>query len=188
MRRDVRISGIKGRESLSNKDRKEFSRIISDAVLQSEEYKRAKVIMLYKAVKGEVNLEHLEKRAAEDGKKLAFPLCISRNEMIALSPHSDESWVRGSYGIMEPAADKSDIVEPDKIDLVLCPCTAFDEECGRMGMGGGYYDRYLPLCRSACVAAVAFDIQKAEKIPVEKWDVMMEKIFTEKKIYTKVIL
>lgn len=42
--------------------------------------------------------------------------------------------------------EKSELVLPEKIDLVICPCTVFDEEGSRMGMGAGYYDRFLPLC------------------------------------------
>ena len=52
-------------------------------------------------------------------------------------------------------------------------------------MGAGYYDRYLPKCTKACVAAVAFEEQKAVRIPVAPWDYPMEYIFTEQTTYTK---
>ena len=62
--------------------------------------------------------------------------------MAALAPKGEDAWREGSYGIMEPVMEKSQMVQPEDIDLILCPCTAFDEDCNRMGMGGGYYDRY----------------------------------------------
>ena len=68
--------------------------------------------------------------------------------------------------------------------LVICPCTAFDKTCSRVGMGGGYYDRFLPKCINAAVIAVAFECQKAENIPVQDTDIRMDAVFTEKTVYT----
>lgn len=81
--------------------------------------------MLYKAVKGEVKLDVLEERAAADGKKLAYPLCVGRGKMIALSPASDESWISGTYGITEPAAEKPESVRPEDIDMIIWPLHGF---------------------------------------------------------------
>ena len=183
-KRGSRMRGITARDSLTAEVREELSERISRAIMASEEYKRAKVIMLYKAVKGEVKLDVLEERAAADGKKLAYPLCVGRGKMIALSPASDESWISGTYGITEPAAEKSESVRPEDIDMIICPCTAFDEQGRRAGMGGGYYDRFLTSCSGACIAAAAFEVQKADEVPAAELDVVMDKIFTEKKIYS----
>ena len=74
-------------------------------------------------------------------------------------------------------------LKPEDIDLVICPCTSFDEELGRMGMGAGYYDRYLEKCSGAHIVAVAFECQKADSVMRQEWDKPMEKVFTEEKIY-----
>ena len=66
---------------------------------------------------------------------------------------------------------------------MICPCTVFDEACGRMGMGAGYYDRYLPKCAGAVIAAAAFEVQKAARAPMEPWDRAMELVFTESCVY-----
>ena len=55
----------------------------------------------------------------------------------------------------------------------------------RLGMGGGYYDRYLPKCRKADVMLVAFECQRAEKIPAEDWDVPVPCIVTEERVLRK---
>lgn len=67
--------------------------------------------------------------------------------------------------------------------MVICPCTVFDEYGNRMGMGAGVYDRYLPKCKNACVAAVAFECQKAEVLHAEEWDKTMNLIFSEAAVY-----
>jgi 5-formyltetrahydrofolate cyclo-ligase len=46
-------------------------------------------------------------------------------------------------------------------------------------MGGGYYDRFLPLCVHAHILAVAFEAQRAECVPAEAWDVPMRRVITE---------
>lgn len=186
MKKEVRSRGIQARNDIDARTRRELSTEIAKNICRSEEYKRAEVIMLYKAIGGEVSLEALEEQAAKDGKKLAYPLCVSKTQMVTLCPRSEKAWEKGSYGIMEPREEESDYVPPENISLIICPCTAFDRECRRMGMGGGYYDRFLPLCRNACIAAAAFEVQKTGKVPADKYDVPMQKIFTEKKIYTRV--
>ena len=54
-----------------------------------------------------------------------------------------------------------------------------------MGMGAGFYDRYLAKCVNAHIAAVAFEVQKADCIPMEPWDKPMEMVFTEAGTYYK---
>ncbi len=184
-RNTVRKSGILGRDSLSERDRTEFSSVIAEKIAASDEFKRAGTILIYKGVKGEVHLEKLERIAEAEGKKTAFPLCISKSEMIALVPCGTDCWKKGACGIMEPIREASAEISPEEIDLVICPCTAFDDSCNRMGMGGGYYDRYLPWCTNADIAAAAFEGQKVTQVPVESHDRPMDKVFTEKQVYCR---
>ena len=139
--------------------------------------------MSYRAMKAEVDLRELDEHAKRLGKRVVYPRCMSATEMIALYPISDEDWQRSSFGILEPSLDTAIQVDPAEIDLVLCPCAAFDEAGNRLGMGGGYYDRYLPLCRNATVAAVAFELQKTRKIQPEPHDRRMDIVFTDSTTY-----
>ena len=84
---------------------------------------------------------------------------------------------------MEPDPSLSMQIAPEFLDLVICPCTAFDESCARSGMGGGYYDRFLPRCTNAAFIAVAFDCQKADHIICEDTDIYMDAVYTEKAVY-----
>lgn len=182
-RNQLRKSKIIAREQLTQEDRACFSRMISEQILASNIYRAAHTIMIYKSIKGEVCLEEIERAALFQEKILYYPLCVSKSEMIALSPQTQTAWKPGAFGILEPMPEYSVQIEPSEIDLILCPCTVFDESCGRMGMGGGYYDRFLEKCTKAYVAAVAFEVQKAAQVPMESWDRRMDMIFTEKKVY-----
>ena len=81
-------------------------------------------------------------------KTLAYPVCGEGFSLTAAVPRPD-GWEVGLYGIRTPILSRSEVLRPDQLDLVLVPCTAFDTACRRVGMGKGYYDRYLPRCTRA---------------------------------------
>ena len=71
----------------------------------------------------------------------------------------------------------------DQLDLVLVPCTAFDADCFRVGMGKGYYDRYLPRCKNAVKIGIAFEAQRVEHAAVDEHDQRLDAYVTERGIY-----
>ena len=196
-RQNLRKSRIAARDALSAEDRDRLSKSIVSRILASPVFRQAKTILIYKGIRGEVRLEALEEAVSagvaspsEEAvgadfaeKRLVYPLCISKTEMIALEPQGEDSWKDGYCGIREPVREKSVEIRPEEIDLVICPCTVFDEAGGRMGMGAGFYDRYLPRCTNAHIVAVAFEAQKADCVPMEPWDRPMDLVFTEKAVY-----
>ena len=182
-RRQLRREKIRARDALSPEEREALSRRLVANLIAVPEFQAAKTVLIYRATRGEVRLEALESAPESAGKRLAFPLCVSDTEMIALLPHGEAAWVSGYYGIMEPVPEKSDLIPPEDIDLVVCPCTVFDEECSRMGMGAGFYDRYLEKCVNAKILSVAFECQKAERVPTAPWDKPMGMTVTERAVY-----
>ena len=181
LRKSIRKDKIKARDSYTVEERAALSEKICKNILESSEYKSAKTIMIYKAVRGEASLSYLEANAFD--KTLVYPLCISTEEMIALKPHGEDSWQPGYKNIPEPVRELSDLIDPKDIDLVICPCSVFDENHNRMGMGAGFYDRFLPKCVNATIVAAAFEAQKYDDIPVDPWDKPMDAVFTELKTY-----
>ena len=186
IRESLRRAGINARNALSSEVRETLSQNISGRILSSPEYRNAGTIFIYKAVKGEVRLDALESAALLEGKRLVYPLCLRDGGMSALRPLGEGAWIRGRFGIPEPVPELSEPVAPADIDLVICPCAAFDFRGFRLGMGGGYYDRFLPKCRNARIAAAAFEVQQADSIPGEPWDVAMELVFTENSTFRTV--
>ncbi|MGN0981345.1 MAG: 5-formyltetrahydrofolate cyclo-ligase [Candidatus Limivicinus sp.] len=175
----LRREKILARESLNTEERRNYSAAIVQRLTQLPEYQAAETVMLYRAVKGEVSLQGLS------GKRFVWPLCIGEGEMIALLPADESAWQKGYCGIPEPVRERSGEIAPEEIDLVICPCTAFDARCQRMGMGKGFYDRFLPRCKKARFVEVAFEAQKTESLPVTPWDVTMDAVVTEKEVYRR---
>ena len=82
------------------------------------------------------------------------------------------------YGIAEPITNK--IIYPD---ILLVPLVAYDKNYNRIGYGGGFYDRYIKKIKkikNVLTIGLAFSYQKIKKIPIEKNDIKLDFIVTEK--------
>ena len=168
------------RNSLSEEERIAQSKKIASDIYNSTEFKNAKTVMLYKWTSGEVRLDELEPGGEyfDEGKQFVYPLVVGK-EMVAICPgEGDEAWSQGAFGIREPRLEAGTPVLPEEIDLVICPLVGFDDDGNRLGMGGGYYDKYLPKCTSAAKIGVAFPAQKLPNVPTEPHDVKLDAIYT----------
>ena len=184
-RAQLRRTAIQARGALSPEQREKLSRQAVERLVRSEAFQKAHTVMLYEHTRAELSLDLLREHPLAAGKRLAYPLCVSETDMTALQPMEENAWKAGAFGIREPLPEKSAQIAPEEIDLVVCPCSAFDEQGNRMGMGAGFYDRYLPKCSNAVICAVAFEAQKLPEVPVDAWDIPMEMIFTEKTVYLR---
>ena len=84
--------------------------------------------------------------------------------------------VRHRFGMMEPDA-RLPVIAPDQIDVVLVPGVAYDRHGGRLGFGGGYYDRFLPTTRALRVG-ISHSACLAEQVPCGPLDLRMDWVAT----------
>ncbi len=152
-------------------------------------YQKAKTVMWYVDAGSEVRTRHTLPEALKHGKRVVVPYCITEtNELELFHLESIDELVEGAYRILEPRAElravASKILQPEDLDLVMVPGTAFDAHGGRMGQGKGYYDRLLARARpDAPLVALAFECQMFPEIPVDAHDVYMDAVQTEAKRY-----
>jgi 5-formyltetrahydrofolate cyclo-ligase len=95
----------------------------------------------------------------------------------------EPSFRRGASPVVLPAFDGQNI------DVVLVPGLAFDAGLGRLGRGGGFYDRWLagildsrPTGHRATVVGVCFDVQVVDAVPVQPHDVRMDAVATDRRL------
>lgn len=176
-RTELRTKFLQARAALSAAFRAEASRQAAARIAALPEFRRARTVLLYRAVRSELDPEALLSLPEATGKRFVYPRCEGEAEMRALEPGG---WIRGRFGIPEPDPESSREVPPEEIDLAVCPGAAFDAAGTRLGMGGGYYDRFLPACRRAVILMAAFSVQQAEALPRAEWDVPMDVIVTER--------
>ena len=108
------------------------------------------------------------------------PVVIDEEEMEFYELNSLENVRKGKYGILEPSSDYH--IHPKDLEIIIVPLVGFDENLNRIGQGGGYYDRYLVKSKAIKIG-VAFEVQKLKEIQVEDFDVRLDYIVSEKKVY-----
>ncbi|MED9994693.1 MAG: 5-formyltetrahydrofolate cyclo-ligase [Oscillospiraceae bacterium] len=182
-KRSLRRAVLAMRASLPPELRTEYSRAICRRLYEHPALSKAERVMLYAAAGTEPDLTELAGLLSEDGKRLYYPVCCAEGLMYAASPDKPDAWRTGKYGIAEPDPEHSSLISPEKLDAVIVPCIVFDAAHRRLGHGGGYYDRFLPLCTRAVKLAAAFELQRAAAVPIDSFDVAMDAVATELRIY-----
>ena len=144
--------------------------------------KNIKNIAIYYPSNYEVNVLKFLNQAKRYNFKIVLPVLKSSNIM------NFKKWILGNplyvnkFGMLEPKNSKNNIIP----DLVLVPLLAFDNNLNRIGYGKGYYDRALKkignIKKKSIFIGIAFSFQKIAKIPVNKHDVKLDYIFTERGI------
>jgi 5-formyltetrahydrofolate cyclo-ligase len=81
------------------------------------------------------------------------------------------------FGMLEPDASLA-TVDPSEVEMVLVPGVAFDRQGGRLGYGGGFYDRLLPLTGDAVRVGVTYDELVLDAVPMEPWDCRVDWLAT----------
>ena len=175
-----RKAGIAARRALSDTERTRSNAALCARIMALDCFKKAENILLYAAFGGEADLSTLAAEAARQGKTLAYPV---RGFSLTAAVPGPDGWEVGAYGIRTPILSRSEILRPDQLDLVLVPCTAFDAVCHRVGMGKGYYDRYLPRCTRAVKLGVAFEAQRVDAAAVDAHDEKLDGFVTEGGLY-----
>lgn len=143
----------------------------------------ADAVFCYVGRKGEIDTRPILRAALEAGKTLAVPLCTGPGGMQARAVRSlDVLAPTGPYGILEPPAG-APVVPPERLALCVLPCLAAAPDGTRLGYGGGYYDRFLPLAGSAVKIALCRAALLAPVLPREPHDVRADFVLTEDALY-----
>ena len=163
----------------------EAGRIIKERVLLMERLKEAEVIFLYAAYKSEVPTKELIRELLASGKRVALPK-VNGKRMDFYEITAWEELLPGYQGILEPKAHEATLMLPRESDVMLLPGAAFDNRGGRIGYGGGYYDRYLKELEAAgrkqpyLIGICYYRQLWKDGLPTEEWDKRMDCIITEK--------
>ena len=160
------------RNRLSKEEVVAKSSSICRKILGMAAYRNAGTVFAYLAFGNEVNIDGVISQALTDGKTVCVPVVTGPHSMQAVKLNSLNCIKEGAYSIRIPQGE-SQAVNPSGIGL------GFDLTGGRMGMGAGYYDRFLPQCINAVKTGITYDILLRGKIICDEHDVLMDYIITE---------
>ena len=148
----------------------EFIAAINDSELKSK-LKKAKRIALYRSLNGEVPVDSLAKYFMDKGIKCCFPRVEGSSMVFCDCDDIDKDFEEASYGIKEPVKSKP-VVGSKDIDVVVLPAVAYNEEGTRLGMGGGFYDRFVESCGKdrPYLLGICYEFQICSNVPSTEHD------------------
>ncbi|MGL6104719.1 5-formyltetrahydrofolate cyclo-ligase [Romboutsia sp.] len=187
MKKEFRKNVIADRKKQPHEFIAKNSSIITEKLLSMDCVKNAKIIMLYLDFNNEVQTTELVNKLLCLNKVVATPVTImDKRELVPCQITDLKEGIKiGAYGIREPKEDCSPRVNIEDIDLVIVPAVAYDEDCYRLGYGGGFYDRFLNRLRDdSLTVGIAFDLQIFDTVPKESHDAQLDYIITESRVLT----
>lgn len=156
-----------------------------ERLMADDIWKKARCVALYCAMRTELDTRLLMARALAQGKRLFLPRVVAgvKGAMEFVPVDSVDRLVRSSMGILEPPKELPGFsgFATFAPQLVVVPGVAFDIRGGRLGFGGGYYDRFLQDATCPRVG-LCFAFQVVRSLPAESWDVPMTHLCTEERL------
>jgi 5-formyltetrahydrofolate cyclo-ligase len=179
-KRALRRAVVDRRDSTPPAVRAAWSRRIGERVLALPEVLGAGTVMAFWSFGSEVEMATVIERLHEGGARVTLPR-VEGDDVAAVVYRPGDEVAPARFGEMEPVG--LEVVPPAEVDLVLAPGVAFDRGGGRVGYGGGFYDRFLPRTRRGVpVVAVAFALQVVDEVPRGGADRPVDVIVTQDEV------
>lgn len=167
------------------------SQSVTAQVVYLKEFLNARSIAGYLAIDGELDGLPILHCAQTLDKKIYIPMLsgLQQNTLDFFSYQIGDDLVKNKYGIGEPNPHAAQLISPENLNVIFLPLMAFDDRCQRVGRGAGFYDRALAFVkenrysRRPCLIGLAYEFQKIEQITSDSWDVPLDIVVTEKRVY-----
>ena len=180
---DIRKKVLALRNRLPKKIRATKCLLIQKKLESLDAFKRARHILFYYTHGSEVDTVPLIKGHLED-KVLYLPKLMNKNNFIALPFKTMRSLKKGMFGIPEPVPGE-EVNEFPPLDMIIVPGVAFDKSGSRIGMGKGYYDRFLKAFAGVPRVALAFEEQILDRVPKDPYDEIVDLVLTDQAAYNR---
>lgn len=182
---ELRQEMLARRDSLPEPERREKSRALAARLGTFDCFRKARSILFFVSFRSEVDTLFIMRQALGHGVQVAAPLSVTKDKELKIFAIKDldGDLVPGYQGILEPDPKRCPPLEPSVLDLVIVPGSVFDRHGGRMGYGGGYYDRFLAMrAPLATRVGICFDLQLVEEVPMAAHDQYLDYVVTESQI------
>lgn len=180
-KRALRREVLATRDGMSADARRRAGATVVQRFLDLPEVRGASTVMAFSSFGSEVDTGPLLEGLARAGATIVLPR-IDGGELVPRTWAPGEPLDVAWFGAAEPRDGRP--VEPASIDVVAVPGVAFDRQGGRVGYGGGFYDRFLPRLRDeALLAAIGFACQLVERpVPAAAFDVAIDVVVTDAEV------
>jgi 5-formyltetrahydrofolate cyclo-ligase len=142
------------------------------------------IVSLYYPIKDELDTEPLAAALAERGTAIALPVVGAKNRPLIFRAYQPgDALIAGAYGEQVPTEDARQV----RPTIIIAPLLAFTRAGGRLGYGGGYYDRTLEALRANAqsegdilAVGLGFGVQEVDALPLEPLDQPLDWVVTER--------
>ncbi|MGE7052530.1 5-formyltetrahydrofolate cyclo-ligase [Paenibacillus glucanolyticus] len=178
------------RDELSDEERTKRSKQACEMASEVMKERHVQSMMIYVPFRSELDSRPLVEWAWEHGLQVIVPRSLPQDRSMEL--YELQKWdelIPGAYGIQEPDPQRSKMFMNDVPDIIWVPGLAFDRNGGRLGYGGGYYDRLADrLCHEVHDAArlkeplwvgIGYEVQVLEHVPMEEHDRVLDGLVTD---------
>jgi 5-formyltetrahydrofolate cyclo-ligase len=173
LRREIRAA--LGR--ITAEERQRAARSAQARLLEVMERSQAAVVLAYLGDGLELDLDPTIEMLLDRGGTVAVPVVLpDRGRMVParITSLDSSAFDRDRYDLRSPRAPV-EIIDLDRLDVVLVPGVAFTTTGHRLGRGGGYYDRLLgELPDRVRRVGVCHALQVVPTLPVEPHDARID--------------
>ncbi|WPO99756.1 5-formyltetrahydrofolate cyclo-ligase [Pseudomonas sp. HR96] len=181
-RQQLRRQLRKARRALTPAEQRAAARGLYRQLAQHPLFRRARHVSLYLPNDGEIDPGLLLAEAQRRGKRTYLPVLSAwpRTRMVFQRILPGERFKANRFGIPEPVVRRARQRAIWALDLVLMPLVGFDDAGGRLGMGGGFYDRSLAYrarrhaWQKPLLLGLAHECQKVERLAQASWDIPLQ--------------
>ncbi|MBA2943171.1 5-formyltetrahydrofolate cyclo-ligase [Paenibacillus sp. CGMCC 1.16610] len=181
------------REEKQQRIHERMTKLCSDRLLgaQQQEASVPPTIMTYMPFRSELDVAPLMEWCWQQGIRVLVPKVVADTKTMNLHIiHAYDDLESGAWGIREPHCNVPIEQDLSTISMILVPGLAFDMDFGRLGYGGGFYDRFMQLfaargLKRPFAVAAAFDKQLIPAVPSSWHDFRVDGIVTESKMVFK---
>lgn len=184
-RQHLRQHILAARDALPKQEQTAKSRAIAAHLWRLAAFADCRAPFIYVHFRSEVATAELIRQCLAADKEVSVPLTIT--DAKRLDPYRltdpETQLIRGYCGIPEPDPTKTPLFDARRIDVVLLPGSVFDARGGRLGYGGGYYDRFLAeQAPQALRIGLAYEMQLVAAVPTLPHDQRLDYLVTEDRI------
>ena len=183
------------RRSLTIYQQRLAARALQQLICKQPAFIRSQRIAFYLANDGEIDPTLLLSQAVKLGKHCYLPILQNNRSLLFGRYKPGDKLVSNHFQIPEPIHKER--LRPQQLDLVFMPLVGFDRLGGRLGMGGGFYDRSFSFKRRAgsfkqrasiqtrpLLFGLAHVCQELEQCPMESWDIPLQGVVTQREMIT----
>lgn len=176
---------LNSRKAVSQEEFESNSEEIINRLQQEPQFLEAETIHCYVSMNGrrEVDTHGLIKEQLSKDKEIVVPVTnFNDGTLTNISIPAFNALNENKWGVLEP--EEGEHIATDEIELVIVPMVGGDEQCNRIGYGKGFYDRFLKEV-SCPTIGLLFEQNIISKVPIEDFDIPLDKIITEQRIISR---